>query len=243
MARFSIKLESRSGNCYPAGMFLFRIFFSLLALPFTLLRIVFGLFGVSTHILTRLLLLPLKIFARHTVLCIVLAAALILYIAIKKDPHAIDTMKPVPAAGKQARPTPNGTPPVIEPVGKRENGDSIFATDSYSLMSDQERAYYSGVFYKVMSNAPDGENRQWSYYNINGDLRPTRTFKNNVGVTCRNFSELLKVHHVEQTISGIACADSGGRWCKLKSNATPACGLGHSPGAFDGISNAVKNMF
>jgi surface antigen len=220
-------------------MFIFTMFFSLLMLPFTLLRMAFGLLGISTH----LLLFPLKIVARHTVLCIVIAVALILYFAIKSDPKSLDTLKPAPPSQKQSQNYDKNAPPVIEPVRVQENGDSAFATDVYAIMNDQERAYYSSVFYKVMQATPDGQSGDWAFYNINGTLRPTATFKNNVGGTCRRFTEVLKVHHVQQTITGIACAKGDGSWCKLKSTATPSCGLGHSPGAFDGLGNAIKNLF
>jgi hypothetical protein len=55
---------------------------------------------------------------------------------------------------------------------------------------------------------------------------------------------VLKVHRIQQTLSGTACDNGFGTWCKLKPNATPACGLGGStPGALDGVTNAIKNLF
>lgn len=224
-------------------MFLFTMFFNLLMLPFTLLGMVFRLFGISTHIFTRLAILPLKIFARHTVLCLVIAAAVILYFALKKDPHAVDGLKPQAAPKITQAKQPKGAPPLIQTVTKRENGDSAFATDTYAIMTDEERAYYSATFYNVMTNAADSSSNEWSNYNINGVLRPTRTFQNNSGVTCRTFTETLKVHHIEQTLSGTACIKADGTWCKLKPNATPACNLGYEHGPLEGITNAVKRLF
>lgn len=220
-------------------MFIFTMFFSLLMLPFTLLRVAFGLLGISAHIL----ILPVKFFARHTVLCIILGAILILYLALKKDPHAVDDLKPKPASERQAKNLPKGAVPAVQPVTKLEDGDSVFATDTYAIMSDQERAMYSQNFYTIMSTVPDNEAKSWDFYNIQGSLRPIKTFNNNAGRLCRSFTETLKVHEVQQSISGTACDNGGGTWCKLKPNATPQCGLGHQGGAFDGLTGAIKSLF
>lgn len=219
-----------------------HLIFSIIFLPLTLLgvgiRMLFGLLGISTHIL----LIPLKIFARHTVLCLAVAAVIILYLAVKKDPHSLDTLKPAPKVERAAK-TPKGAAPIIQQVTKVEDGDSAFATDTYAMMNEQERAAYSRAFYSAMSTVPDGQSKEWSFYNIQGSLRPISTFRNSSDRVCRKFTETLKVHNIQQTISGKACADSGGTWCKLKVNATPQCGLGHTPGAFDGIGNAIGNLF
>lgn len=219
-----------------------HLLFSLILLPFTLLgvgiRMLFGVLGISTHIL----LIPLKIFARHTVLCLAVLAVVIVYFAVKKDPHSLDTLKPAPKAERTAK-TPNGVPPIIEPVEKLEDGDSSFATDTYAMMTPQERAAYSHAFYSTMSTVPDGQSKEWSFYNIQGSLRPISTFKNSSERVCRKFTETLKVHRIQQTISGTACDNGGGTWCKLKVNATPQCGLGHTPGTFDGLGKAIGNLF
>ena len=219
-----------------------HLLFSIIFLPFTLLgvgiRMLFGVLGISTHIL----LIPLKIFARHTVLCLAVAAVLIVYLAVKKDPHSLDTLKPAPKVERAAK-TPKGAPAIIEPVDKIEDGDSAFATDTYAMMNEQERAAYSHAFYNAMSTVPDGQSKEWSFYNIQGSLRPISTFKNSSDRYCRKFTEVRKVHRIQQTITGTACADSGGTWCKLKVNATPQCGLGHTPGMFDGIGKAIESLF
>lgn len=227
-------------------MFLFNILFSLITLPFVLIgtgfRILFGLLGISTHIL----LWPLKIFARHTVLCLVIFAVVVLVLALKRDPHAADSLKPATIVQKQVQPLAranNNPAPVIEPITKRENGDSKFAADLYAMMTDLERVDYSRNFYDAMNTTPDGQAKSWAAGNINGVFQPSQTFLNNSGSTCRRFGEVLKVHTIEQQITGIACVKADGSWCKLKSNATPACNLGHEAGPFEGISRAIGDLF
>lgn len=215
-------------------MFLFRILF----LPFGLLGSLLGLLGLST----RILLLPLKIFARNTLLCLVLIGVAILYFALKSNPNAVNELKPIPQ-DKQAKAPRKGEIPLIEKATKFEDGNSNFATDVYRTMTDDERAQYSRVYYAVMSNVEDGKDWKWQYYNIHGVITPTQTFKNKSGYVCRKFKETLKVHSVQQTLDGVACDNGGGSWCKLKVNATPACGLGGKRGIFDGFGSSVKGLF
>lgn len=218
---------------------MFGLIVFIITLPFTLLRMAFGILGISTHIL----MLPLKIFARHTVLCLVLIGIAILYFSLKSNPQAIDQLKPAAPQDRQAKTPAKGAPPIIEKATKFEDGDSVFATDTYNSMTEPERAKYSEAFYTAMSRTADGEVHNWSYYNINGSLKPTRTFRNGAGDTCRAFEEVLKVHKVQQTLTGTACDNGGGAWCKLKPNATPACGLSGEPSGFDSLSNSIKNLF
>ncbi|MES2983721.1 MAG: RT0821/Lpp0805 family surface protein [Pseudomonadota bacterium] len=217
---------------------MFHLLFAIIFLPFTLLRMLFGLFGIST----ALLLFPLKFFARNTVLCLIVAAGVILYLAIKKDPTVL---KPAPQQDRQASAPQQGAPILIEPVSKYEDGDSAFATDVYNTMTDPERATYSNVFYSTMSHQPTGTPYVWSNGNIGGTLTPTSIFKNNSGENCRAFTETLKVHRVQQTITGTACVSGPGTWCKLKPNATQACGLGNrsSGGMLQGLTKSIKSLF
>lgn len=221
-------------------MFIFHLIGSIILLPFIFIRMLFGLLGISFHIF----LIPLKIFARHPILCSFIIICTLIYFAVKKDPHALDSLKPAAPQDRQAAAPPKGAVPIIEPVTKREDGDSAFATDTYTNMTDIERQQYSQHYYTAMSTTPDGEVYNWAYYNVQGALRPTRTFTNNSGETCRTFTEVLKVHRVQQTISGTACVNGPGAWCKLKPNATPSCGLGgNSPGMFDSLIGSVRNLF
>ncbi len=216
-------------------MFLFRLIF----LPFTLLGSLLGLVGIST----RIFLFPLKFFARNTMLCLLLIGAFILYQALKSNPNVINEMKPLPQ-DKQAKALPKGALPLIDQPTKFEDGNSRFATDVYKTMTDEERENYSRVYYAVMSGVEDGKPWTWSYYNINGVITPTQTFRNNSGEICRKFTETLKVHKVQQTLSGTACDNGGGSWCKLKVNATPSCGLGGGGGGFfNSLGSAFKGLF
>ncbi|MFZ4542136.1 MAG: hypothetical protein ACOYNL_10145 [Rickettsiales bacterium] len=219
---------------------MFHLLFTIIFLPFILLRALFGLLGGISH----LLILPVKIFARHPIHCSIVIAALVLFFALKKDPRPINDLKANLAADKQAatKSGPKGAAPLIEPVTKIEDGDSAFATDTYVTMTDLERAAYSKAFYDTMSSKPDGEAFSWTYYNIKGSLRPTRTFHNSKGIVCRDFNEVLKVHQVQQTVTGIACDNGARTWCKLKSTATPECGLGYNPNFFQGVGDSVKKI-
>jgi len=140
---------------------------------------------------------------------------------------------------RQANPAA-AVPGQIDTVRKRENGDSAFATDLYASMSDPERAYYSMMFYSVMTNVADNTPYVWQNVNTAGSITPLRTFVTSEDITCRDFKETLKVHMIEQSLTGIACPQADGSWCKLKPNATPSCGLG---GKHGGILDAIKGLF
>ena len=218
-------------------MFIFSALFRLIFLPFVLVGMLFSLLGIST----RIFLFPLKILARHTIACVVIAGILILFFALKNDPRPLDELKPAPAESRTK--TKNGAPPVIEQVSKYENGDSAFSADLYNNMTDIERAQYSKTFYAVMRSIPNGREHIWSFYNIHGTLKPAKTFTTKTGTVCRSFTEVLKVHKTQQSMTGTACDNGKGAWCKLKPNATPACGLGYNPGFIDGIGDSIKNLF
>jgi surface antigen len=213
-------------------MFLIRLIF----LPLTLLRSALGLVGLTTGIGFFFL----RLIVRNMLLIIILIVGLLIYNAFKSEPDQLRQLQPAPATQK----APKGAPPVIQPVTKREDGDSVFATDLYALMNEQERLQYSGAYYTAIGTIPDGQAHAWSFHNIHGSITPTLTFTNRVGETCREFREVLKVQHIQQTLTGTACPTGQGGWCKLKPNATPGCGLGgHKPGIFDGISNSLMNLF
>ena len=81
-----------------------------------------------------------------------------------------------------------------------------------------------------MDHQPSGEPHVWNFFNIHGSLTPKPEFYNKLGDKCRRFEEVLKVKETQQTISGIACQQQGGGWCKLRNNSTPACDLGRKGG-------------
>jgi len=118
----------------------------------------------------------------------------------------------------------------IDPVLKRQDGNSIFSEDLLPKMTAQELRQYSTHYYYALRTMPDGETYTWDFYNIKGKLTLTGTFTNNLGDTCRRFEEVLKVHEVEQAITGMGCKKRGGGWCKLRPTSTPACDLGRKGG-------------
>ena len=213
-------------------MFIFRIIFNLF----------FGIFGA----LTRLLWFPISLVMHNFFLVLIIVAGLFIYHEIKVSDDVAPTAAPaVPPTADRSQQlavqlAPGTKPVYIDPVMKTENGDSDFATDLYAAMTDEERAYYSQVFFYVMNKIPAGSTQSWQHGNIEGSFTPTQDFKNNDGTSCRIFSENLKVHTVKQNLTGIACAKGGGSWCKLKRNATPACGLSGSSG---GILDSLKHLF
>lgn len=214
---------------------LLGLVFSLITLPFRLLGIPLAIFKIPLRIIVRLI-------TRHTMLVLFLIVALFVYLHFKDSNERLPQLTPAQQTAKQAR---GGKMPLIEAVTKTEDGDSTFATDVYALMTPPEKQEYSRNYYWAMDAMPNGQTHQWQSYNIAGSLRPNDTFQNKSGVTCRHFNEVLKVHHIQQTISGTACKQATGAWCKLRPNATPACGLGNnnSGGWLGGLGRSFKSLF
>ena len=222
-------------------MFLFRIVGSLIGLALMLLFLPLKLLGIPLHVVTRVLRMILKLIVRNIFVVFALLALLLIVRACSHMDSSLPQL--APAAAPRATPAA-GAPALVEPVTKQEDGDSAFATDLYALMNDQERATYSQNFYWAMSNTPTLQIHTWNGGNIAGSLRPNDLFTNKDGAHCRHFSEALKVHTIQQTMSGTACEQGGGAWCKLKPNATPACGLGgNGGGLFDGVTSSLRNLF
>lgn len=203
-------------------MVIFRIFFNLMRLAL------------------RLFWLPVFLLSRNLFLVILLVVGVVIYLQFQdaEQPAQLTPASADPVVQSQPQPVSSGQI-LVEVVRKREDGNSAFAADLYSLMNDQERAYYSQLFFWAMTNLPTGQPHAWVNGNMNGMFTPTRTFTNASGTTCRNFSEVLKVRSIEQTLAGIACQKPGGSWCKLKANATPACGLSGERGLWD----SLKDLF
>lgn len=178
---------------------------------------------------------------RHLFIVFLVIIVLVIAAQFRKDNVRMPQLAPIPAA-PVAKQSPQGVP-IIEAVTKKENGDSDFATDTYALMTEPERVQYSRNFYYAMSNIPENQIHSWNFYNIAGSIRAGDTFANSEGVRCRHFSEVLKVHHVQQTITGSACEQGGGAWCKLRPNATPVCNIGASRGFLDSVSSSLGNLF
>jgi hypothetical protein len=203
-----------------------HLLLSLIFLPLRIAGFAFTLLLIPVRII-------LKLFIRNLWMLAILVVIVVLYVAFQqsKPPRQLT---PAPIQQQAAQPGQQ-RPIVIDPVMKREDGNSAFALDLYANMTELERAYYSQLFFHIMSTVKDGTTQTWANGNINGALTPTRSFQNNSGVTCRAFRETLKVHTVEQQLAGTACAQPNGAWCKLKLNATPSCGLGRKRGLMDGL--------
>jgi len=208
----------------------------LIAIPFRLIGLPIAVLMLPIHIITRLLF-------RHTFAVILLVLALLVFMHFKSNPGALPQLAPAPAPTLAQQQAPKGAL-AVEQVRRYEDGDSNFATDLYATMSDYERAEYSRNFYWAMANLPDKQVHGWVSGNIAGSIRANDTFANKLGVRCRHFNEVLKVHAIQQTISGTACDQFDGSWCKLKPNATAGCGLGgHSRGLLDSIGSAFQGLF
>jgi len=218
---------------------IFSLLINLILLPLRILAIPLKLLPVALG----LAFLPLRILSKNLFLMIMVVAVLGIYILFKTSSGKLDNITPAPAPSE---PTvvdmgkgPKNGRVVVEPVRKTEDGDSAFATDLYATMTEAERAYYSTIFFWAMSNLPDGQSHSWNNQNIAGTIKTNDTFQNKSGITCRHFAEGLKVHAIQQTLTGTACDSGGGTWCKLKPNATPACGLGHQPSVIEDLKRSL----
>lgn len=206
-------------------------------------RIIFNLFRLITRLLFSIFWLPFYIITRNLYVLLLVGAALVIYLYMSSDDQA--TRAPTNVNPPRLVRNTNGDKvQVASPVTRIENGDSAFANDLYAQMTPEEKAYYSQFFYWAMNTLPDGQTHSWSNIDIGGAIEPTQSFTNKSGEQCRRFSETLKVHTVQQQITGIACRESDGvHWCKLGPTATPACGLGHTPGMLEGITGSFKKLF
>lgn len=205
-------------------------------------RIIFNLFGIITRLGVGLLAFPIFLITRHAFLLVIAAGILFIYLFFSSDDQqtrsTANQNKPTMVKNEQGQMVQ-----VATPIARVENGNSAFANDVYKQMTDQERAYYSQIYFWVMNNVPDGQTHSWSNIDIAGSIRPDKSFVNKSGEKCRYFGEVLKVHAVQQNITGLACQNGPNGWCKLQANATPACGLGHKPGMLDSVSGALGKMF
>lgn len=222
---------------------------ALLFLPF---RIAINLLRLGL----RLLWLPIHLILHHLFLTFVIVAVILILamcqskkeerapsILPRATPPSLSVAPQLQGAQVQPR-TKKGQAPVrIDPVLKVEDGNSAFASDLYAAMTDAERAYYSQLFFWAMNTLADRQSYAWANVNTHGEITPLNSFNNKVGHRCRSFKETLKVHTVQQALSGIACDNGGGTWCKLKGNATPMCGLGGRESTFEGIKRSLRNMF
>lgn len=224
-----------------------------------LLRIFVNLYFKSQ----RYMLYPLALLRRHAFTLIMLAG--LLYVATLFMEN--DTPKTVqynrgragaeppinqsvntPAAPNGATPAAPKTPQnvKIDIVKKIEEGNSVFNSDLLDAMTKDEILNYSQVFYWAMDNLADGTSHDWNFYNTHGNITPLSSFENSRGHVCRRFRETLKVHEIQQHITGVSCPQPEGGWCKLRNNSTPVCGLGRKPGIgswWQDIQYSIGNIF
>lgn len=219
---------------------------------FFLLTLPFKLAAMALRVLTRLLWLPIHLITRHlfATFLIILVVLVLAYCQGKKEDKAANQLpKAAPSVNvdpqlQGAKAQPKTAKPVrIDPVLKNEDGNSTFAKDLYAAMTAPEKAYYSQLYFWAMNTLKDDQPYTWNYGNINGVIAPTSSFANRLGHRCRKFSEVLKVHTVQQELTGIACENGSGTWCKLKNNATPMCGLGGKESTMDSIKRSLGRMF
>ena len=219
---------------------------------FTLITLPIRIAMMAVRIAINLAMIPVKLVLRHPfAIILIVAAVLVLAYCSNKEQESARNQLPKAAPGITVDPqlqgaarTPARTKPQrVDPVLKYEDGNSAFAKDLYAAMTQPERAYYSQLFFWAMNTLGNNQAYNWNNGNTNGVLEPTSSFQNKVGHRCRKFKETLKVHTVQQELSGTACEQGGGGWCKLKPNATPMCGLGGKDSAVDSIKRSLGNLF
>lgn len=196
--------------------------------------VVFYIIRNLFRMLIAALLLPIILFTRRfSSIIVMVILAVLLWQCVMDKPSA--PQKPL---------GPDGKPIVyIDPVRTEEDGNSSFSTDLIKKMREDERVVYSQHFYWALNQGATGQKYTWNQHNIAGEITIAEVFTNKTGSTCKRFNEVLKVHEIRQTSSGLACARGDGSWCKLHRSATPACGLGREAGFFDGISSKINRMF
>lgn len=140
-------------------------------------------------------------------------------------------------------PQDQGAALVQQDVKHIEDGNSRFAKDMVTRMSQPQQQYYWQVFSYAVSQVPIDTPYLWQYQNIGGSIAFSGDFKNSRGEKCRNFKESIKVATRQQNLDGKACFDShSNRWCKLKLNDTATCRIQAEEG-WDKSIRELKNMF
>lgn len=205
-------------------------------------RIFFNLFRIVTRGFFNIFWLPFSIIGHHPLLFIGAIALFCFWLFSASDDqrHKADKRANPPTMARM----PNGKPvQVATPVQRVEDGDSAFANDLYQQMTPEEKAYYSQAYHQAMNQTADGAAHRWSQVDIAGVIVPDHSFINKTGERCRMFAETLKVHAVQQQITGMGCEEAPGQWCKLRANATPACNLSHKPGALESMQRSFDKLF
>jgi hypothetical protein len=126
---------------------------------------------------------------------------------------------------------------------KVKDGNSRFAANLLQRMSPMELQWYSRVFYHALQTLPSGETHQWLYEagenRMFGRITPGGVDKQDSGITCRPFQELLVVDGKAQRMNGVACQRLEGGWCKLRPGSARTCEI-QPPSGLDGFWYSAK---
>jgi hypothetical protein len=187
-----------------------------------------------------IVLLPLRMLSRNFVGTIILFG--LIYFLWPKSEGTQPTQAP-PSKGQVQRDAKSQPTPRVDPISKRQDGNSRFSDDVLSKMNPAELRHYSSAFFWVMRYQDEGIPHRWAFYNVKGTITPFGRFKNSFGHECRKFQEIIKVHEIQQNFDGLACERTDGGWCRLRNDSTPLCGIGENTPALQGLGEKLKSLF
>ncbi|MBY0354450.1 MAG: hypothetical protein K2Q12_01820 [Rickettsiales bacterium] len=175
---------------------------------------------------------------------------------VPPPPPAPENIMPEPQpksaqARRRASLSPLSYPSELPPLpSKPSNGNSRFAADLLSKMGHNELQWYSRVFYHALQTLPAGETHQWLYafrdQQMFGTITPGAIEKEESGIVCRTFAELLVVNKQAQRLNGVACQRVGGGWCKLRAGSVHTCEISTPSGIggwWYGIKRSLRGLF
>lgn len=113
---------------------------------------------------------------------------------------------------------------------KVEDANSAFIENRLAKLDEREYKLYARSFYAALTQGKPGEVRQWTTRSAFGRVQVGETFQNSEGENCRPFSERYTIKKQTQHLSGKACRQKNGAWCKLRNESVPTCRLNDSGG-------------